>query len=179
MLPPDSDVTGPEPLGGRLYDELRRLAAAELRRERPGHTLQATALVHEAFLRLSRSDGLQGLDPPRVKALAASTIRRVLVDHARARLSDKRGGGAARITLGDTCQLTAGREVHFLALEEALEKLAGLDPRQHRVVELRFFGGLSIDEAAGELGVSARTVNEEWRTARAWLRRELGRQGAA
>lgn len=157
----------------RVYDELRALAAAHLRRERPGHTLQATALAHEAYLRLADQRDIGDFDRGRVLALAARMIRRVLVDHARTRDRAKRGGGKRPVTLVDALAMTGGATIDLLDLHAALDRLAALDERQAKVVELRFFGGLSIADTAEVLGVSARTVDSEWRAARAWLRREL------
>jgi RNA polymerase sigma factor (TIGR02999 family) len=157
-----------------LYEELRRLAGQHLRRERVGHTLQPTALVHEAWMRLAASTQLSA-DNGRARFLAAAsvTIRRVLVDHARSRSTAKRGGRWARVEveLPETGSLDP---VDLLALDEALAELAALHPRQARVVELRFFGGLSGDEAAELIDVSPRTVDADWRVARAWLAARLG-----
>ncbi len=159
--------------------ELHSLAAKYLAGERPGHTLQPTALVHEAFLRLVGSPGVPAGRSDFI-ALAATAMRRVLVDHARARKAAKRGGDRRRIAL-DAAQAPGEDpgEVDVLALDESLERLAALDPRQARIVELRFFGGLGVEAVASVLGVSARTVEADWRMARAWLRRELGQAGEA
>ncbi len=157
--------------------ELRALAAKYLAGERPGHTLQPTALVHEAFLRLTGSPGVPA-DRSEFIALAATSMRRVLVDHARARRAAKRGGDRRRappLALDGAAAKWDQPQVDLLALDEALEKLAALDPRQARIVELRFFGGLGVEAAAQVLGVSTRTVEADWRMARAWLRRELER----
>jgi RNA polymerase sigma factor (TIGR02999 family) len=158
----------------RLYEELHALAAAALRRERPGHTLEPTALVHEAWLRLARQERLDWSNRPQLFALAARTLRRVLVDHARAREAEKRGGAARRITLDDTLGAADERELDLLALDEALDALGARDPRAARVVELRFFAGLSVDETAEALGISPRTVDGDWSLARAFLARALG-----
>ena len=158
-----------------LYAELRQLAARQLGRERTGHTLQPTALVHEVYLRLvgQRAIALENRD--HFLSAAARTIRNVLVDHARRRESRARGESFS-IGAGDAeTSLTASNELDVLVLEEALARLAELHPRQARVVELRFYGGLGLDEIARELGVSARTVDGDWSVARAWLSRELGR----
>jgi RNA polymerase sigma factor (TIGR02999 family) len=157
-----------------LYGELRALAADFLRRERSDHTLQPTALVHEAWIRLSAQAGSPWNDRAHFFAIAAQAMRRILIDHARRRGADKRGGGLQRITLasGITPPL-ASTEVDLLALDDALVRLAALDERQARVVELRFFAGLTVEEVAVALGVSARTVASEWRLARAWLSRAL------
>jgi RNA polymerase sigma factor (TIGR02999 family) len=163
---------GANPLEPRIYAELRSLAAGYLRGERPGHTLQPTALVHEAFLRLGSLSGCAE-SPARFKALAARTMRNVLVDHARRRAAAKRGGERQRVTLDEGLAFLARGELDVLALHEALERFAALDERAARVVELRFFGGLTEPEAAEALGVSLRTVEGDWRMARAWLREAL------
>ena len=160
-----------------IYDELHRQAAHALRREDPGHTLQATALVHEAYLRLVDQQRVQWQNRAQFFGVAAQLIRRILVDHARARQAAKRGGGARQLTLEHAdVQGGAGADesgVDVLALHQALERLTKLDPDQGRLVELRYFGGLSIEETAAALGVSPATVKREWVVARAWLRREL------
>jgi RNA polymerase sigma factor (TIGR02999 family) len=157
-----------------VYDELRRLARAQLRRERPGHTLQTTALVHEAYLRLAGQEKLSFESRGHLRAIAANTMRRILVEHARARRAAKRGGERARLTLTDGLGLAEeSKPVDVLALDEALRRLAEVDPRASRVVELRFFGGLTVEETAEILGVSAPTIKREWALARAWLRREM------
>jgi len=159
-----------------VYDELRRLAARELRRERRDHTLQPTALVHEAFLRLLGERAVDFEGRSHFFALAARAMRRVLIDHARRALAGRRPPRAARVELTPGVE-PAGADLtdpaEILALDAALERLAALDPRQASVVELRFFGGLSAPEAAAALGVSEATVAREWRAARAWLKREL------
>ncbi len=152
--------------------ELRSLASRYLAGERPGHTLQPTALVHEAFLRLAGKSGVPAGRSEFI-ALAATSMRRVLVDHARARRAAKRGGERQRIALDAASPSDERTEVDLLALDESLERLAGLDQRQARIVELRFFGGLGVEAVAAVLGVSPRTVEADWRMARAWLRREL------
>lgn len=156
-----------------VYDELRALAATYLGRERPGHTLQPTALVHEAFLRMVDSTSVGRMDQTHFLAVAANIMRRVLVDHARARGAEKRGGGLRRIELDSRLAMAPEREIDLLTLDEALGRLAVLDPRQGQVVELRFFGGLTVSEVADVLGVSKRLVESEWELARAWLHREL------
>jgi RNA polymerase sigma factor (TIGR02999 family) len=171
------DASALDDLLPRVYDELRALADAYMRRERAGHTLQPTALVHEAFLRLLR------LPPGSVQnrihffALAAQAMRRILADHARRHRAAKRGGGAVRVPLelveGGAPATPAGDDVAADDLDAALEDLAKLDERQARVVELRFFGGLSIEETAEVLAVSTATVKRDWLVARAWLHREL------
>ena len=160
-----------------VYAELHRQAARAMGRESPEHTLQATALVSEAYLRLIDQSRVQWRNRAHFFGVAAQLMRRVLVDHARGRLADKRGGGARQFTLGDADAANdepndAGVDV--LALHEALERLAALDADQARVVELRYFGGMTIEDTAEVLGVSPATVKREWAVARAWLRRELG-----
>ena len=156
-----------------VYDELRRLAEYHLRRERPDHTLQATALVHEAYLKLVDKPDARWQDRAHFFAVAAQAMRRVLVDHARARLGPKRAGGQAAITLTEARLEADEPPLDVLALDLALERLAARDAQQSRVVELRFFGGLTIEETAEVLGISPATVKREWAMARAWLRREL------
>jgi RNA polymerase sigma-70 factor, ECF subfamily len=156
-----------------VYDELRALAESYLQRERPSITLQATALVHEAYLRLVNQDEAQWQGRAHFFAVAAQAIRRILVDHARAHRSRKRGGDWQRVQLEDDLAASPERELDLLALDGALEKLARLDQRQARIIELRFFGGLSLREVAEVLGVSPRTVDGDWSMARAWLRQEL------
>jgi RNA polymerase sigma factor (TIGR02999 family) len=157
-----------------LYDELHRVARHQLRGERPDHTFQPTALLHEAYLRLA------GVRPAEIQnrshfiALASRLMRQVLVDHARAHLAVKRQGGV-RIPLSEALDLPAEPEVDLLGVDEALTRLAQLDEQQAQVVELRFFGGLSIPETCSALKISASTVKRDWSTARAWLRRELKR----
>ncbi|MEW6197879.1 MAG: sigma-70 family RNA polymerase sigma factor [Planctomycetota bacterium] len=156
-----------------VYEELRALAESYLQRENPGHTLQATALVHEAYLRLVKQEDVEWQNRAHFFALAAQAIRRILVDHARGRGRAKRGGDRERVTLNEDVALTADRDVDLIELDAALEKLARLHERQARIVELRFFGGLTLREAAEVLGVSPRTIDGDWSMARAWLRREL------
>lgn len=158
-----------------IYDELHRQAARAMRRENDGHTLQATALVHEAYIRLVDQRRVEWRNRAHFFGIAAQAMRRILVDHARGRLAEKRGGGMRQITLGDAEQDAAQRDdaVDILDLHEALERLAALDPQQGRIVELRYFGGLNIDETAESLGISPATVKREWAMARAWLHREL------
>jgi RNA polymerase sigma factor (TIGR02999 family) len=158
----------------RLVDaELRQVAAAYLRRERPDHTLQTTALINEAYLRLVEQshDRWQGRN--HFYGIAARLMRQILVEHARRHAAEKRGGGRVRVTLAQAEEMSGAREVDVLAVHEALERLAAFDAQQARIVELRFFGGLSIEEAAEELGVGHATVEREWGLARAWLRKEL------
>ncbi len=155
-----------------VYDELHRLAHHYMRAERAGHTLQTTALVHEAYLRLVDVERMQWRDRAHFFAMAATMMRRILVDHARASARDKRGGGVAMTSIDDGIAAPP-RDVDVIALDDALERLATIDQRQARLVELRYFGGLTIEEAAAALGVSAGTVKREWVIAKAWLYREL------
>jgi RNA polymerase sigma factor (TIGR02999 family) len=157
-----------------VFDELRRLAASYLRRERAGHTLQPTALVNEAYLRLVDQEGAQWQNRAHFFGIAANLMRQILVDHARQRSADKRGGSQLqRLSLTQAERLVKQEELDVLALNEALERLSEFDPQQARIVELKFFGGLTIEETAEVLGVSHATVEREWKLARAWLRREL------
>lgn len=158
-----------------VYDELRRLARGYLRRERPNHTLQPTALVHDAFLRLVDQSQVNWQNRAHFLGAAARLMRQILINHAEARRAAKRGGSADRVSLDDVDRLTVEQEVDLTALNEALKKLERLDPMQGRIVEMRFFGGLTIEETAEATGVSSATVKREWSTARAWLRRELSR----
>jgi RNA polymerase sigma factor (TIGR02999 family) len=157
-----------------IYSELRRMAGAYMQRERPGHTLQATALVHEAYMRLA--DGQQGPWQNRAHffAIAAHIMRQVLVDHARRRFSGKRGGANARKVDIETEPLIGADNIEdVIALDEALDRLAKLDPRQSRLVELRFFAGLDVEQLAEIMRLSPTTIKREWRSAKAWLRGEL------
>jgi RNA polymerase sigma factor (TIGR02999 family) len=156
-----------------VYAELQQLAAAYLRRERPGHTLQTTALIHEAYLRLVGQKHGRWHGRKHFYGIAARLMRQVLVEHARRRRAEKRGGGGAAVTLSHPDEVAGAPEADVLAVHEALERLAAFDEQQARVVELRFFGGLSIEEAAEALGVGHATIEREWGLARAWLRREL------
>ena len=156
-----------------VYDELRKHAAFMMRRERVGHTLQPTALVHEAFLRLVQQDRVQWTGRAHFFAVASNVMRRILVDHARTRLAEKRGGGADRISIEEGLGLSVGSDADVLAIDAALERLAALDPRQAEIVTLRFFGGLSVEEVAAVLNMSKRAVEAEWTMIKAWLRREL------
>lgn len=156
-----------------VYDELRRIAHRYMRGERLGHTLQTTALVNEAYLRFNGVERIAWRDRTHFLAMAATVMRRVLVDYARQRGRDKRGGGVS-VTSLDGHDVAPANEVDIVALDEALTRLAGLDPRQERIVELRFFAGLTVEETAEALSISAATVKREWTTARAWLYHELG-----
>ena len=156
-----------------VYKELRRRAAGQLRREREGHTLRPTALVHETYLRLMGQDRVEWQNRAQFFAIASETMRRVLVDHARERKAQKRAGGAVRVALEDDVATVEPREVDLIALDGALDALAAMDARQSRVVEMRFFGGLENEEIAEVLGVSRATVDRDWRFARTWLYRRL------
>jgi RNA polymerase sigma factor (TIGR02999 family) len=157
-----------------VYDELRRVARGHLRRESPGHTLQATALVHEVFLRLVDADRLTPMSRTHFFAISARLMRQILVDHARRKRADKRGGGATMISLDEAAPAAAPTSnVDVLALDEALDALSSFDARQCRVVELRFFAGLNIPETADALGISTATVEREWAMAKAWLHQRL------
>ena len=170
----DGDAQALEKLVPLVYQELRGLAARYLRSERPSHTLQPTALVHEAYLRMVGQKNVVWRNRAHFFGIAAQMMRRVLVDHARRKKAAKRDAGTLRVDLG----LNGGeegidRDAELLALDRALRDLEGLDPRQARIVELRFFGGLTVEETAEVAGISPASVNREFRTARAWLRHEL------
>jgi len=156
-----------------VYEELRRIAARQLRRERDAHTLQATAIVHEAYLRLNGQPGLQWPSRAHFFAFAAHLIRRILVDYARTRNRAKRGGGCDNLTLSEIADLAPQRSPDLVALDEALAGLEKVDVRKAAIVELKFFAGLSLEEIAGQLGVSPETVSREWRRAKAWLHSAL------
>lgn len=156
-----------------VYEELRKLAACHLQHERTDHTLQPTALVHEAYLRLVENDGITWQGRAQFMALAASQIRRVLVDHARRHGAGKRGGGARKLVLDERTPSPDARDLDLLALDEALEALAVRSERQSRVVELRFFAGMSVPEVADVLEVSPTTIKDDWRAARAWLQQRV------
>jgi len=158
----------------QVYDELHLLAERYLFCERPDHTLQPTALIHEVYLRLSEQSKSPWRNRDHFVAIAARAMRQVLVNHALRHRAKKRGGGWREAALDEALAIFEERSVDLLALHEALENLAEFDPRQCRIVELRFFGGLSVEGAAQVLGLSERTVEREWSMARAWLRRELG-----
>lgn len=156
-----------------VYAELRAIAQARLRAERPGHTLQATALVHEAYLKMVGVQPAGWESRAQFFGLAAHVIRHILIDHARGRQRQKRGSGQALVSLSDVLEAPDERSYELMALHEALERLAEKDERQSRIVELRFFGGLSIEETAHVMNLSLTTVKAEWRLARAWLYRQL------
>jgi RNA polymerase sigma factor (TIGR02999 family) len=156
-----------------VYDELRRLAAGYLRHERPEHTLQPTALVHEAYLRLFNQEKINWSNRAQIIAIAAKMMRRILVNHAVARKTTKRGNGAARLSLDEALDVFDKQDVSTIALNDALRELEQLDTRQAQIVELRFFGGLTVPETADLLGVSPATVKREWNVAKLWLEREM------
>jgi len=156
-----------------VYDELRRVARRHVRGESPGHTLQATALVHEAYLRLVDVNRMTVTNRAHLMGVAGTLMRQILVDHARRQRADKRGGGATALGLDEALPAAWTSSVDVLALDQALEALSAIDVRQCRVVELRFFAGLTIDEAAAALEISPATVEREWALAKAWLFRRL------
>jgi RNA polymerase sigma-70 factor (ECF subfamily) len=156
-----------------VYDALRDLARRELRRERPDHTLSATALVHEAYLKLVQLDRIDWKGRAHFFGVCAPVMRQVLISHARSRNAAKRGAGAVKLPLLDALAVAEQRPEELVALDEALTRLEALSPRQARVVEARFFAGMSLEETAAALGVSPATVKREWTAARAWLNREL------
>jgi RNA polymerase sigma factor (TIGR02999 family) len=156
-----------------VYDELHRLAARYMRRERPDHTLQPTALIHEAYLRLADQRNLQWQNRAQFFAIAAQLMRRIVMKHAHRRHAAKRGGAARKLSIDEAIDLSRERAADLIALDDALTSLATIDPQEGRIVELRFFGGLTVEETAEVLGVSSATVKREWRTAKAWLRKEV------
>ena len=156
-----------------VYVELRRLAHYHLRRERPGHTLQTTALVHDAYLQLVGQRRIEWQSRAHFFGIAAHLMRRILVEHARKAAALKRGGDEVRVPLDGDVGVIAAPDISVVALDDALNALGALDPRQGRIVELRFFGGLTVEEAAEVMAVSPRTIKREWRLAKAWLQRQL------
>lgn len=156
-----------------VYRELHTLAGSYLRRERPNHTLQPTALVHEAYLRLVDENRINWQSRAHFFGVTAQVMRNILVDHARARHRDKRGGYAEKLSLDEALGVFQKQDVDVIALDDALQELAGFDPQQSRLVELRFFGGLTIEETAEVLGMSPATVKREWTLAKAWLHQQL------
>jgi len=161
-----------------VYDELRRLAAYQLRRERSNHTLQATALVHEAYLRLVDQRHVDWKNRSHFFGVAAHLMRRILLMHARTHHAAKRGGSAQKISLDEALVFTPEQSAELVALDELLTRLAALDAKQARIVELRFFAGLSVEESAELLGISTATVKRDWAMAKAWLARELGSEAS-
>ncbi|MEO8435366.1 MAG: sigma-70 family RNA polymerase sigma factor [Pyrinomonadaceae bacterium] len=159
-----------------VYTELRRLAHHYMSRERPGHTLQTTALVNEAYLRLVDQDQMRWENRAHFFGIAARLMREILVDHARSRQAVKRGGGQYMLSLSKVDRLASRPDVNLIALDEALRRLEAIDPQKGRIVELRYFGGLRIEETAEVLGISPATVKRDWSMARAWLRSEIGEE---
>jgi len=157
-----------------VYEELRQQAARYMRKERVGHSLQATALINEAYLRLIDVKNVQWQNRAHFFAIAANLMRRILVDHARRRDAEKRGGSQIFLTLDDAVAAPKASDIDLLAIDQALTKLAAIDSQQARVVELRFFSGLTVEETATVLNVSPKSVKRDWSVARAWLRREIG-----
>ncbi|HSL55302.1 MAG TPA: sigma-70 family RNA polymerase sigma factor [Pyrinomonadaceae bacterium] len=156
-----------------VHSELRRIAQRQMSQERPGHTLQATALVNEAYLKLAGQQKFEWQNRAHFFAVCAQVMRHILIDHARAHGREKRGGGAIQVSLNDALVVGGDQAAHFIALDEALRVLERLDPQKGKIVELRYFGGLSIEEAAEVLNVSPRTVRREWQRAKAWLYRMM------
>ena len=175
----EGESTALEDLLPLVYAELRRLAASYLRRERVGHTLQPTALVHEAYIRLIDQTQVRWQNRAHFFGVAAQMMRRILVDHARAHEAEKRGGEFQKLSLDENLDAAGGeRDVNLVALDDALNRLAEMDPQKSKIVELRFFGGLSVEETAEVLGVSDKTVMREWESAKLWLYSELNGGGA-
>jgi len=175
----DGDKTALDKLVPLVYQELRRLARYHMRRERAGHTLQTSALVNEAYIRLVDYKRMRFQDRAHFLAVAAQAMRRILIEHARGRRTARRGGADARkVSLDEAAVIADEQADEMIALDDALQSLAALDPRKTRIVELRYFGGLEIEETAEVLGISAATVKREWSTARLWLHREISRNVA-
>ena len=160
-----------------VYDELRRIARGYMRHERPDHTLQATALVHEAYLHLIDVQNVGWQDRAHFFAVSAQMMRRILVDRARARVTGKRGGAAAHVQLDEIPEVGSWRAIELMALDDALTAMAKMDPRKAKVIEFRFFAGLSVEETAEVLKISPQSVMRDWKLARAWLERELANSG--
>jgi RNA polymerase sigma-70 factor (ECF subfamily) len=156
-----------------VYDELRRLAGSYMRRERGDHTLQATALVHEAYLKLVEQRVVDWQSRAHFFGIAAQVMRRILVDHARGHLREKRGSGQRAVPLDEALVFATEQSLELIKLDEALERLTKLDPRQGKIVELRFFGGLTVEQTANLLGISPKTVKRDWSMAKAWLHGDL------
>lgn len=175
MPAPQDEAAAAQELLPRVYDELRALAGNYLRGEGAAHTLQPTALVHEAWLRVLDQSRVAWKNPGHLRAVSAQAMRRVLVDHARRKKADKRGGGARSVTMDSGLLRADEPTLDVLSIEAALEKLGARNERQGRIVELRFFGGMTNKEVADVLGVSETTVEDQWRIARAWLAVELER----
>jgi len=170
------DLKAREAVFPLVYNELRRLAASYLRRERSDHTLQATALVHEAYLRLVEHEHANWQNRQHFFGAAAQLMRRILVDHARGRLAAKRGSGPVKVELTEAIAMSQDQPAELLALDESLTRLASLDPQQARIVELRVFAGLTVKEAAEALGISPATVKRDWAVAKAWLLRQIQKE---
>ena len=175
----NGDRRAQDQLFGAVYNELHRQAARHLQHERPGLSLQTTDLIHEAYLRLIDQQHVEWQNRLHFYGIAAQVMRRILVDHVRSRQAAKRGGSAIRLPLEEAMAVMPGLDLDFIALDEALVRLAAMDPQQSQIVELRFFSGLSVEETAKVLDVSERTVKRDWNVAKAWLRRELSRGGQA
>ena len=171
----NGDKTALDKLMPLIYEELRRLAHRYMSRERAGHTMQTTALVNEAYVRLINRKNVHWQDRAHFFAIAAELMRTILVDHARSHATAKRGGGARKLSLDEVLVVSQERAADVVALDEALNALAVIDPKQSRIVELRFFGGLTIEETAEVLDLSAATIKREWTTAKAWLYHELSK----
>ena len=173
----DGDKQAQEELFQVVYNELHRQAARYLRNEQPGISLQTTDLIHEAYLRLTNRQHIEWQNRLHFFAIAAKVMRHILVDHVRGRQAAKRGGSDIRLPLEDAMVVLPGQDLDLVALDEALTRLAEIDPQQSQIVELRFFSGLSVEETAKVLDVSERTIKRDWKVAKAWLRRELSRGG--
>lgn len=169
----DGDKDALDELAPQVYSELRRLAKHYLRQERPDHTLQASDLVHEAYLRLVKEEEIDWQNRAHFFGIAAVRMRHILVEHARSRQAAKRGGGEYRLSLSEATELAEVRDINLLALDDALRRLEELDPQKTRIVELRYFGGMTIEETAEVLKLSPATIKRDWSMARAWLRSEI------
>lgn len=172
------DSAAREALIPLVYDELRRIARAHLARQRSDHTLQSTALVHEAYLRMVGNSSMHFENRAHFFAVASQLMRRILVDHARKRSASKRGGTSLTLVLDETITPAAKSEIDLTVLDDALNRLGGMDPRQAQIVEMRFFGGLSVEETSKVLGISPATVKRDWMTARTWLFDQVSRKSA-
>lgn len=172
----NGDDSAPEKLLPVVYDELRKLAAGYLKNERPGHTLQATALVHEAYIRLVDWEKVSWQNRAHFFAVAAQVMRNILVDHARRKRSEIHGGNLQKLALDEAISFSQSQEVDLVDLDDALQDLEKLDERQAKIVELRFFAGLTIEETAHAIGVSTMTISREWNFAKAWLYRRLNNE---
>ena len=169
----NGDPSARDKLFPLVHAELRRIARRQMSHERPGHTLQATALVNEAYLKLAGHEGVEWQNRAHFFGVCAQVMRHILIDHARAHARDKRGGGAVQVSLEDAVVIIGEPPEHLLALDEALKTLERVDPQKGKLVELRYFGGLSIEETAEVLNISPRTVRREWRRSKAWLYRMI------